>query len=74
MGAVVRLFSFTVLFSSLSPLSSSSPSCALQAQFRLNRMYKAGDVLLGGLVPNHFSSVFPERTFTSKDQDPTCHV
>ena len=69
---VVHLFSFMMLFSSFSPLSSSSSSCELQAQFNLNRMHKAGDVLLGGLFFIHVASVRPEQTFTSKDQGPTC--
>ena len=62
-----------ILFSSFSALSSSpSSSCELQAQFKFNRIYKAGDFILGGLFEIHFSSVFPELSFTSKPQDPTC--
>ncbi|XP_073342626.1 extracellular calcium-sensing receptor-like [Pagrus major] len=36
-------------------------------------MHKAGDVLLGGLFGMHFFSVFPEMSFTSEPQQPTCH-
>ena len=70
----IHLFSFMTLFSSFSLSSSSSSSCELQAQFNLNRMYKTGDVLLGGLFFIHYTSVFPEQSFTSKEQDPTCWV
>ena len=62
-----------ILFSSFSVSlsSSSSSSCELQAQFNLNRMYKDGDFVLGGLLPFHYTRVYPERSFTSK-QEPTC--
>ncbi|XP_037631917.1 extracellular calcium-sensing receptor-like [Sebastes umbrosus] len=36
-------------------------------------MHKAGDVVLGGLFPIHFFSVFPDLSFTSEPQQPTCH-
>uniref|UniRef100_A0A671U5B5 G-protein coupled receptors family 3 profile domain-containing protein n=1 Tax=Sparus aurata TaxID=8175 RepID=A0A671U5B5_SPAAU len=36
-------------------------------------MHKAGDVLLGGLFGMHFFSVFPDLSFTSEPQQPTCH-
>ncbi|XP_076591637.1 extracellular calcium-sensing receptor-like [Chaetodon auriga] len=35
-------------------------------------MHKPGDVVLGGLFEVHYSSVFPEWTFTSEPQQPTC--
>ncbi|XP_049919049.1 extracellular calcium-sensing receptor-like [Epinephelus moara] len=35
-------------------------------------MQKPGDVILGGLFEVHFTSVFPERTFTSEPQEPSC--
>ncbi|XP_037631639.1 extracellular calcium-sensing receptor-like [Sebastes umbrosus] len=54
-----------------SPLHSTS--CRLQAQFHLNGMHKAGDVVLGGLFKIHFFSVFPDLSFTSEPQQPTCH-
>ncbi|KAM9359542.1 extracellular calcium-sensing receptor-like [Symphorus nematophorus] len=54
-----------------SPMYSSS--CQLQGQFHLNGMHKAGDVVLGGLFQVHFFSVFPDLSFTSKPQQPTCH-
>ena len=70
----MQLFSYLMLFSSLCPLSSSpSSSCELQAPFKPNRMYKAGDVLLGGLFAFHLASVFPDLTFTQpKEQKPSC--
>ena len=70
----IHLFSFMMLFSSFSLSSSSSSSCELQAQFNLNRWYKTGDVVLGGLFLSHLASVFPEQSFTSREQDPTCYV
>ncbi|XP_070826777.1 extracellular calcium-sensing receptor-like [Chaetodon trifascialis] len=36
-------------------------------------MHKAGDVVLGGLFRVHFFSVFPDLSFTSEPQPPTCH-
>ncbi|XP_049431518.1 extracellular calcium-sensing receptor-like [Epinephelus fuscoguttatus] len=36
-------------------------------------MHKAGDVVLGGLFEIHFFSVFPDLSFTSEPQQPTCH-
>ena len=62
-----------ILFSSFSVSlsSSSSSSCELQAQFNLNRMYKDGDFVLGGLTGFHNTRVYPELSFTSK-QEPTC--
>ncbi|XP_070826910.1 extracellular calcium-sensing receptor-like [Chaetodon trifascialis] len=35
-------------------------------------MHKPGDVVLGGLFEVHYGSVFPEWTFTSEPQQPTC--
>nr|XP_033488001.1 extracellular calcium-sensing receptor-like [Epinephelus lanceolatus] len=55
----------------LSPLYSTS--CQLLGQFHLNGMHKAGDVVLGGLFQVHFFSVFPDLSFTSKPQHPTCN-
>ena len=69
----VPLFSFMMLFSSFSPLSASSSSCELQAQFNLNRIYKAGDFILGGLFDIHSLSVVTELSFTAKQKDPTCY-
>ncbi|XP_076002395.1 uncharacterized protein LOC142995286 [Genypterus blacodes] len=52
-----------------SPFSS---SCQLQGLFDLNGMHKAGDVVFGGLFEINFFSIFPELSFTSKPQEPTC--
>ncbi len=63
-----------LLFSSIffSMPSSLSSSCKLLRQFHLNGLHKAGDVILGGLVEVHYTSVFPEWTFTSEPRQPTC--
>ncbi|KAK2912393.1 hypothetical protein Q8A73_006506 [Channa argus] len=53
-------------------LSSCPSSCKLRRKFRLNELYKPGDVVLGGLFEVHFTSVFPEWTFTSEPQQPSC--
>uniref|UniRef100_A0A8D3DQK1 G-protein coupled receptors family 3 profile domain-containing protein n=1 Tax=Scophthalmus maximus TaxID=52904 RepID=A0A8D3DQK1_SCOMX len=49
-----------------------SSSCRLQAQFHLNGMHKAGDVVLGGLFEIHFFSAYPDLSFASEPQHPTC--
>ncbi|XP_014913703.1 extracellular calcium-sensing receptor-like [Poecilia latipinna] len=36
-------------------------------------MHKTGDVILGGLFEINFFSVFPDLSFTSEPQHPTCH-
>ncbi|XP_006808560.1 extracellular calcium-sensing receptor-like [Neolamprologus brichardi] len=48
-------------------------SCQLQGQFHLNIMHKSGDVILGGLFPVHFFSSFPDLSFASEPQQPSCH-
>ncbi|XP_045929862.1 extracellular calcium-sensing receptor-like [Micropterus dolomieu] len=35
-------------------------------------MHKPGDVVMGGMFEVHFTSVFPEQTFTSEPQQPSC--
>ncbi len=67
----LTLFFFSLSF--VCAASSSPPSsCTLQRKFHLNEMYKPGDVVLGGLFEVHYSSVFPEWTFTSEPQQPSC--
>lgn len=48
-------------------------SCRTWEQFNLSGMHRDGDVVLGGLFEIHFFSVFPDLSFTSKPQPPTCH-
>ncbi|KAL3991763.1 torsin-1 [Sarotherodon galilaeus] len=81
MGAfqVTHIFtgvSFVLLFFSFFFLcfvsSSLSLSCKLERKFNLNEMHKPGDVVLGGLFEVHYTSVYPERTFTSEPQQPHC--
>ncbi|KAM9318712.1 extracellular calcium-sensing receptor-like [Pholidichthys leucotaenia] len=75
----MRSFIHISLLLLLRSLCSSAPSppslssCRLQSQFHLNRMHKAGDVVLGGLFQIHFFSVFPDLSFTSEPQQPTCN-
>lgn len=47
-------------------------TCELGKKFHLNEMHKPGDVVLGGLFEVHYTSVFPEQTFTSEPQQPIC--
>lgn len=78
MGAFFNSFLFheymiLVLFSSTFYLSQSfSPSCKLRKQFFLNGLHQNGDVILGGLMEVHYTSIFPEWTFTSEPKQPTC--
>ena len=75
----IKLFSlmyFMLLYSYFSSAVSSplySSSCQLQGQFNLNGMHKAGDVVLGGIFEIHFFSLFPELSFYSEPEQPTCH-
>lgn len=50
----------------------SSFSCQLQGQFNQNGMYKAGDVVLGGVFKVNSFSVFPELSFTVKPKESSC--
>ncbi|XP_036977710.1 extracellular calcium-sensing receptor-like [Acanthopagrus latus] len=70
------LMYFILLYSHFTSTVSSplySSFCRLQGQFHLNGMHKAGDVVLGGLFEIHFFSVFPDLSFTSEPQQPTCY-
>ena len=64
------------LFFSISSFCSASftfaLSCQLWRKFYHIEMHKPGDVVLGGLFEVHYSSVFPEWTFTSQPQQPSC--
>ena len=76
-GAVLLLFVYLIfiLFSyscSLSESPSLFSSCKLRRQFYLNGMHKPGDVILGGLFELHYTSVFPEWTFSSEPRQPSC--
>ena len=67
---------YLLLYSYVSSVASSPlypSSCQSQGQFNLSGMHKAGDVVLGGLFGMHFVSVFPDLSFTSQPQQPTCH-
>ena len=69
-----HLLSYVTLLSSIYYLSSSSPSsCAIQAPFHLNTIDQPGDLVLGAVFEIHLSSVFPDLSFTSKQQDPICY-
>ncbi|KAK2912392.1 hypothetical protein Q8A73_006505 [Channa argus] len=44
-----------------------------EGQFHLNGMHKTGDVILGGVFQIHFFSTYPDVSFNSEPQQPTCH-
>ncbi|XP_067363721.1 extracellular calcium-sensing receptor-like [Channa argus] len=66
------IFFFCISSFLCSVSSSLLSSCKLQRKFNINEMHKPGDVVLGGLFEVHYTSVFPERTFTSEPQQPSC--
>ena len=66
------LYVYLILISFFSESSFLSLNCKLRRQMNLNGMHKPGDVILGGLFEVHYSSVFPEWTFTSEPQQPSC--
>ncbi len=74
MGAFVKTHPCVVilLFFSLPVFSKPFLSCNLHKKFHLNGMHKEGDVVLGGLFEVHYSSVFPELSFTSEPNQPRC--
>ncbi|XP_036977834.1 extracellular calcium-sensing receptor-like [Acanthopagrus latus] len=66
---VVIVFSSFLFMTEPSPLFS---SCKVRKKFYLNGMHKPGDVILGGLFEVHYTSVFPELTFTSEPNQLRC--
>uniref|UniRef100_A0A8D3DH27 G-protein coupled receptors family 3 profile domain-containing protein n=1 Tax=Scophthalmus maximus TaxID=52904 RepID=A0A8D3DH27_SCOMX len=71
-----NFLSLMLLYSCFSSAVSSplySSSCRLQGNFNLNGMHKAGDVVLGGLFEINFFSAYPDLSFSSEPQQPTCH-
>lgn len=66
---ILILFLSSLFFSVSFSLSS---TCKLRRQFHLNGLHKPGDVSLGGLFEVHYTSVFPEWTFTSEPRQPSC--
>ena len=66
---ILFFFSF---FSLCSASFSFPPSCKLRRKFHLNEMHMPGDVVLGGLFEVHYTSVIPDRTFTSEPPQPIC--
>nr|XP_015807389.2 extracellular calcium-sensing receptor-like [Nothobranchius furzeri] len=67
---IYQIMIYSSLFFSESSFFSSS--CKLLRTFNLNGLHKPGDVVLGGLFEVHYNSVFPEHTFTSAPQQPSC--
>ncbi|XP_056906122.1 extracellular calcium-sensing receptor-like [Takifugu flavidus] len=70
-GTLGLFFTLITLFVS-SSTSFNAPTCKLWRKFQFNEMHEPGDVLLGGLFQVHYSSVFPEWTFTSEPHQPVC--
>ena len=66
---ILILLSYPCFFTESSSLFS---SCKLRRQFYLNGMHKPGDVILGGLFEVHYTSVFPDWTFSSEPRQPSC--
>ena len=81
MGAFLDSFLFLYVYLILTVFSSflfmTEPSplfsfCKVRKKFYLNGMHKPGDVILGGLFEVHYTSVFPELTFTSEPNQLRC--
>uniref|UniRef100_A0A4W6FBH1 G-protein coupled receptors family 3 profile domain-containing protein n=1 Tax=Lates calcarifer TaxID=8187 RepID=A0A4W6FBH1_LATCA len=70
---ILLIFVLYSYVSSVVPSPLYSSSCWLQGQFHLNGMHKDGDVVLGGLFQIHFFSTYPDLSFTSEPQQPTCY-
>ncbi|MFT7819347.1 uncharacterized protein LOC108924621 [Arapaima gigas] len=47
-------------------------TCHPWGRFRLNEMYRPGDVVFGGLFDVHYLTVFPDLSFTSEPEQPRC--
>ncbi|XP_043976327.1 extracellular calcium-sensing receptor-like [Gambusia affinis] len=63
-------FLLTLGFASVA--SSTDSPCSLLRGFRLNEMHTPGDVVLGGLFEVHYTSLFPDITYTSEPEQPIC--
>nr|XP_046246197.1 extracellular calcium-sensing receptor-like [Scatophagus argus] len=72
---LLLLVCFMLLYPVVSSAESSplpSSVCRLQRRFHLNGMHKPGDLVLGGLFQIHLFTIFPDLSFTSEPQQPTC--
>ena len=72
MGTFLGACLLLTVFSVFSVSSYLIPFCKLWRKFNLNEIQKSGDVVLGGLFGVHYTSSFPEQTFTSEPQQPSC--
>uniref|UniRef100_A0A3B3V3A9 Extracellular calcium-sensing receptor-like n=2 Tax=Poecilia latipinna TaxID=48699 RepID=A0A3B3V3A9_9TELE len=63
---------FLLTLSFVSVASSTDSACSLRRRFHLNEMHGLGDVVLGGLFEVHYTSLFPDITYTSEPEQPSC--
>ncbi|XP_069053677.1 extracellular calcium-sensing receptor-like [Lepisosteus oculatus] len=70
----MKLFQCAILFQGLTlqVLTLDEPLCKLQENFKLNGLYKKGDVILGGIFEAHLRVTYPQLTFTSIPEKIEC--
>ncbi|XP_069053678.1 extracellular calcium-sensing receptor-like [Lepisosteus oculatus] len=61
-----------LLFLVLQVLALKQPICKSHGIFELNRLYKNGDIIFGGIFEAHFTVTYPELHFNSKPDQLRC--